>query len=157
MICLNKICRVQIQPGKHLLHHAGHTAPTRKHELHPTRVRNASSLEHLDHEVGIGDLPNVCLILSSFLGMFMGDQCRNSSCALSDGNTIITSITVVTLECLMLHSRHAVIRHLNDIWRAVDGWIDWWVQTANLHTCIIRTTNNHSLIRQQNRMSVVGR
>ena len=40
MLC--RICTVQIQPKKHVLDHADHTAPTRKHEPHHT--------DHTDQE-----------------------------------------------------------------------------------------------------------
>ena len=57
MLC--KICIVKIQPRKHVLHHAGYTAPTRQHELDHTDHTDHTDqeyiylpcLEDLDHEL----------------------------------------------------------------------------------------------------------
>ena len=44
-----KICTVQNQTGKHVLNHAGVTAPTRRYGLDLTRQAYMSALKVLDH------------------------------------------------------------------------------------------------------------
>ena len=47
---LCRICVVQIQPRKHVLDHAGYTAPTRQHELdHTDHTDHTNHTDHTDH------------------------------------------------------------------------------------------------------------
>ena len=61
MMC--DICTAQIQHRKcgtsTIVDHADDTAPPRQHQIyHTLQISNLPALEHLDHGVGIDDLPD---------------------------------------------------------------------------------------------------
>ena len=64
MLC--RICVAQIRPRKHVLDHAGYTAPAWQHDelveyaSYISGVYEASALKGLNHAVGIGHLSEVC-------------------------------------------------------------------------------------------------
>ena len=65
---LYKTCIVQVQPRKHALDDADHTAPTLQHELVHTDQESLSSLKDLNHQWEIDDLDHICTMCESFEG-----------------------------------------------------------------------------------------